>query len=139
MYVHTGYIHVEYLCTIVNYNCVLMFLYCRDSESSTAPINYHRNDSIDTQDSFGSQLSTPHTIDSFMSENVLPFRMSTAGPLDPIRESPSIDEPSRFTSPEDGGVKWTVGPASATTVNSNVFEYEEESKSPMVNTYIECE
>ena len=97
-------------------------LYCRDSESSTAPINvnYHRNDSIDTQDSFGSQLSTPHTIDSFMSENALPFRMSTGGPLDPIRESPSIDEPSRLTSPEDGGMIWTVGPA------------EEEPNSPMV-------
>ena len=83
----------------------------------------------------GSQLSTPRTIDSFMSDAALPFRMSNAGPLDPIRESPSIDEPSRLATPENGGVKWTVGPAA--TANSNIFDYEDEPRSPMVRKYIE--
>ena len=51
--------------------------------------------------------------------------MSSAGPLDSIWESPSIDEPSSLTSPEDGGVKWTVRPAATA-------EHEEEPRSPLV-------
>ena len=97
----------------------------RDSESSTTPINYHRNDSIDTQDSLSSQLSTPRTIDSFMSSDNMPFRMSTNGQLDTIKESP-FDERPRLPTPEDGGVAWTIGP-----------DFEDEPQSPMVNICIE--
>ena len=107
-----------YLITIIQ-----ALLYCRD----TVPLNYQRNDSIDTQDS-GSQLSTPRTLDSFMSEH-MPFRMSTNGPLDPIQESPLPDD-RRQPTPEDGRVVWTVGPAASN--NDDIFDYDDEPRSPMV-------
>ena len=116
-----------YLITIIQ-----ALLYCRDSESSTVPLNYQRNDSIDTQDS-GSQLSTPRTLDSFMSEH-MPFRMSTNGPLDPIQESPLPDDRPRQPTPEDGRVVWTVGPAASN--NDDIFDYDDEPRSPMVNIVI---
>ena len=111
-----------------------MCFHCRDSESSTAPLNYHRNDSIDTQDSISSQLSVPHTVESFVSEN-MPFRMSNNGPLDPIQESPVFDERPRQPTP-DNGVVWTVGPAEATNSTGVIFEYEDEPRSPMVSIYV---
>ena len=81
----------------------------------------------------GSQLSTPRTVDSFMSEN-MPFRMSTNGPLDPIKESPSFDERPRQPTPEDGRVMWTVGPAASN--NDVIFDYDDEPRSPMVNVLL---
>ena len=113
-----------YLITIIQ-----ALLYCRDSESSTVPLNYQRNNSIDKQDS-GSQLSTPRTLDSFMSEH-MPFRMSTNGPLDPIQESPLPDDRPHQPTPKDGRVVWTVGPAASN--NDDIFD---EPRSPMVNIVI---
>ena len=80
----------------------------------------------------GSQLSTPGTVDSFMSEN-MPFRMSTNGPLDPIKESPSLDERPRQPTPEDRRIMWTVRPAALNSTSDVIFDYDDEPRSPVVN------
>ena len=91
--------------------------------------NYNRSDSSGTQDSIGSQLSTPRTIDSYISEQ-MHFTMSSNGPLDPIQESSPFDDRPRLASPEDGGVMWTIGPAAS----NDIIDYDEAPKSPHVSS-----
>jgi len=94
-------------------------------------LNYQRSDSYGTQDSIGSQLSTPRTIDSYISEQ-MHFPMSSNGPLDPIQENSPFDDRPRLASPEDVGVVWTIGPAAS----NDIIDYDEAlvPKSPYVST-----
>ena len=97
-------------------------------------LNYQRSDGYGTQDSIGSQLSTPHTIDSYISEQ-MHFPMSSNGPLDPIQENCPFDGHPCLDSPEDVGVVWTIGPAA----NNDIIDYDDDTlvpKSPYVNSVV---
>ncbi|XP_065906833.1 protogenin B-like [Dysidea avara] len=103
----------------------------RDSDISKTAVllNYQRSDSNGTQDSIGSQLSTPRTIDSYISEQ-MHFPMSSNGPLDPIQENSPFDDRPRLPSPEDVAVMWTIGPAAS----NDIIDYDDAlvPKSPYI-------
>jgi len=99
-------------------------------------LNYQRSDSYGTQDSIGSQLSTPRTIDSYISEQ-MHFHMSSNGPLDPfeMQEISPFDDCPRLASLEDVGVVWTI----ASAASNDIINYDDDvliPKPPYVSSVV---